>query len=56
MLLLIFIHHVVDASWSGGDPAPMGARPCRLTWLFVLFLPLLVLAWMKLDMSGHGWI
>jgi len=52
MLLLIFIHHVVDASWSVVIRRQWEHALAAFTWLFVLFLPLLVLAWMK---PGYVW-
>ena len=65
MLMLILIHHIVDASWSVVIRRQFEHALSSFKWLFVLFLPLLVLAWVKpgfvwpwMDLShelhGHG--
>jgi len=65
MLMLILIHHIVDASWSVVIRRQFEHALTAFKWLFVLFLPLLVLAWVKpgfvwpwMDLShelhGHG--
>ena len=62
-LLLILIHHITDASWSVVIRRQWEHGLAAFKWLFVLFLPLLILAWMKpglvwpwMDMSHviHG--
>jgi hypothetical protein len=52
MLLLILIHHITDASWSTVIRRQWEHAGKAFTWLFVLFLPLLVLAWVK---PGFTW-
>ncbi len=47
MLLLVLIHHVVDASWSVVIRRQFEHGLSAFKWLFVLFLPLLVSVWMK---------
>ena len=63
MLLLILIHHVVDASWSVVSRRQWEHSLASFKWLFVLFLPLLISAWlqpgliwpwMDLDHAVHG--
>jgi hypothetical protein len=65
MLMLILIHHIVDASWSVVIRRQFEHALTAFKWLFVLFLPLLILAWVKpgfvwpwMDLShelhGHG--
>ena len=65
MLLMVMIHHIVDASWSVVLRRQWEHGLSAFKWLFVLFLPLLVLAWVKpgfvwpwMDlmhpMHGHG--
>ncbi len=65
MLLMVMIHHIVDASWSVVIRRQWEHGLSAFKWLFVLFLPLLVLAWVKpgfvwpwMDlmhpMHGHG--
>ena len=46
-LLLILIHHITDASWSVVIRRQWEHGLAAFKWLFVLFLPLVVLAWMK---------
>lgn len=52
MLMLILIHHIVDASWSVVIRRQFEHFLSAFKWLFVLFLPLLVLAWVK---PGFVW-
>ena len=47
MLLLILIHHIVDAGWSTVIRRQFEHGLSAFSWLFVLFLPLLILAWVK---------
>ncbi len=65
MLLMVMIHHIVDASWSVVLRRQWEHGLSAFKWLFILFLPLLVLAWVKpgfvwpwMDlmhpMHGHG--
>jgi hypothetical protein len=52
MLLLILIHHITDASWSAVIRRQWEHACSAFFWLFVLFLPLLILAWVK---PGFVW-
>jgi len=52
MLMLILIHHIVDASWSVVIRRQFEHFLSAFKWLFVLFLPLLILAWVK---PGFVW-
>jgi len=52
MLLMVMIHHIVDASWSVVIRRQWEHGLSAFKWLFVLFLPLLVLAWVK---PGFVW-
>ncbi|MEY2880426.1 MAG: hypothetical protein RLZZ15_2806 [Verrucomicrobiota bacterium] len=52
MLLLVLIHHIVDASWSVVIRRQWEHWLSAFKWLFVLFLPLLILAWVK---PGFQW-
>jgi len=65
MLMMVLIHHIVDASWSVVLRRQWEHGLAAFKWLFVLFLPLLILAWVKpgfvwpwMDLShplhGHG--
>src|SRR5882757_8182849 len=45
MLLMILIHHITDASWSVVIRRQWEHGLAAFKWLFVLFLPLLALAW-----------
>jgi len=65
MLMLVLIHHIFDASWSVVLRRQYEHWMTSFKWLFVLFLPLLILAWvhpgfvwpwMDLghDLHGHG--
>lgn len=68
MLLLILIHHIVDAGWSTVIRRQFEHGLSAFSWLFVLFLPLLISAWVKpgliwpwMDLThvlpgGHGTI
>ena len=47
MLLLILIHHIVDAGWSTVIRRQFEHGLSAFSWLFVLFLPLLISAWVK---------
>ena len=47
MLLLILIHHLTDAGWSTVIRRQYEHGISAFKWLFVLFLPLLVCAWVK---------
>ncbi len=46
-LLMVLIHHVVDASWSVVIRRQWEHGLAAFKWLFVLFLPLLILAWVN---------
>ena len=52
MLLLVLIHHITDSSWSAVIRRQWEHWLASFGWLFVLFLPLLILAWMK---PGFVW-
>src|SRR6187549_1729561 len=52
MLLMVLIHHIVDASWSAVIRRQWEHGLAAFKWLFVLFLPLLILAWVK---PGFVW-
>ncbi len=66
MLLLVMIHHIFDAGWSTVIRRQFEHGLSAFKWLFVLFLPLLISAWVKpgliwawMDLShplhgGHG--
>ncbi|HND62656.1 MAG TPA: hypothetical protein PLB90_14335, partial [Opitutaceae bacterium] len=65
MLLMVMIHHIVDASWSVVLRRQWEHGLSAFKWLGLLFLPLVILAWMKpgfvwpwMDLShplhGHG--
>lgn len=47
MLLLIMIHHITDAGWSTVIRRQYEHGVSAFKWLAVLFLPLLISAWMK---------
>ena len=47
MLLLIIIHHLTDAGWSVVIRRQWEHSLSAFKWLFVLFLPLLISAWLK---------
>jgi hypothetical protein len=47
MLLLVLIHHIVDAGWSTVIRRQFEHGLSAFKWLFVLFLPLLISAWVK---------
>jgi hypothetical protein len=51
-LLLILIHHITDSSWSVVIRRQWEHGLAAFKWLFVLFLPLLVFAWIK---PGFVW-
>ncbi len=65
MLLLIFIHHIMDSGWSTVIRRQWENGLAAFPWLLVLFLPLLVSAWISPGMvwpwtdlahpiQGHG--
>jgi len=47
MLMLILIHHIFDAGWSVVIRRQYEHGLAAFGWLFVLFLPLIISAWMK---------
>ncbi len=47
MLLLVLIHHIVDAGWSTVIRRQFEHGLSAFLWLGVLFLPLLISAWMQ---------
>ncbi len=51
-LMLILIHHIFDASWSVVIRRQYEHWISGFKWLFVLFLPLLILAWVH---PGFVW-
>jgi hypothetical protein len=51
-LMLVLIHHIVDASWSVVIRRQWEHTLAAFKWLALLFLPLLILAWMK---PGFVW-
>jgi hypothetical protein len=51
-LMLILIHHIFDASWSVVIRRQYEHWLSGFKWLFVLFLPLLILAWV---VPGYVW-
>ncbi|HEX2852237.1 MAG TPA: hypothetical protein VHO24_03285 [Opitutaceae bacterium] len=51
-LMLVLIHHIVDASWSVVIRRQWEHSLAAFKWLAVLFLPLLILAWVK---PGFVW-
>jgi len=51
-LLMVLIHHIVDASWSVVIRRQWEHGLAAFKWLFVLFVPLLILAWLK---PGFVW-
>ncbi len=66
MLMLIMIHHIVDAGWSTVIRRQYEHGLSAFKWLFILFIPLLISVWLKpgfvwpwMDLShalhgGHG--
>ncbi len=52
MLLMILIHHITDSSWSVVLRRQWEHGLAAFKWLALLFLPLLVLAWLK---PGYVW-
>lgn len=52
MLMLIFIHHIMDAGWSTVIRRQYEHGISAFKWLGVLFLPLLISAWVK---PGFVW-
>lgn len=53
MLLLILIHHIFDAGWSVILRRQFEHGVSAFKWLALLFLPLLVLAWVKPGFIWH---
>lgn len=51
-LMLILIHHIFDASWSVVIRRQYEHWLSGFKWLFVLFLPLLIIAWV---VPGYIW-
>ncbi len=51
-LLMVLIHHIVDASWSVVVRRQWEHGLAAFKWLFVLFVPLLVLCWVN---PGFVW-
>jgi hypothetical protein len=47
MLMMVFIHHIVDASWSVVIRRQWEHGLASFKWLALLFLPLLVIAWVR---------
>ncbi len=45
MLLMVLIHHIVDAGWSTVIRRQFEHGLSAFKWLFILFLPLLISAW-----------
>lgn len=66
MLMLVMIHHIFDAGWSTVIRRQFEHGLSAFKWLFILFIPLIVSAWVKpgfvwawMDLShplhgGHG--
>ncbi|MDB6169719.1 MAG: hypothetical protein JWM88_2583 [Verrucomicrobia bacterium] len=52
MLMMVFIHHITDSSWSVVIRRQWEHGVAAFKWLALLFLPLLVLAWVK---PGFTW-
>ncbi len=52
MLFLVMIHHIFDAGWSTVIRRQYEHGLAAFKWLALLFLPLLILAWMK---PGFQW-
>jgi hypothetical protein len=53
MMMMIFIHHATDAYWSVVIRRQWEHGLAAFKWLLVLFVPLLVLAWLK---PGIVWV
>jgi hypothetical protein len=47
MLMLVLIHHIFDAGWSTVIRRQFEHGLAAFGWLFLLFVPLIVCAWMK---------
>src|SRR6478736_6091366 len=47
MLMLILIHHIFDAGWSTVIRRQYEHGLAAFGWLFLLFIPLIISAWMK---------
>ena len=65
MLMMVFIHHITDASWSAVIRRQWEHGLAAFKWLFLLFIPLIVIAWMNPELiwpwmnpnhvlPGHG--
>jgi hypothetical protein len=52
MLMLVMIHHITDAGWSTVIRRQFEHGVSAFKWLFILFLPLLISAWVK---PGFVW-
>jgi hypothetical protein len=52
MLMLVMIHHIVDAGWSTVIRRQFEHGVSAFKWLALLFVPLLISAWMK---PGFVW-
>jgi len=52
MLMLVMIHHIVDAGWSTVIRRQFEHGVSAFKWLALLFIPLLISAWMK---PGFVW-
>lgn len=47
MLLLVMIHHIFDAGWSTVIRRQFEHGLASFKWLFILFIPLIISAWVK---------
>lgn len=65
VLMMILIHHIFDASWSAVIRRQWEHGLAAFKWLFVLFVPLLIVAWIEpgllwpwmdanTELAGHG--
>lgn len=65
MLMLVMIHHIMDASWSAVIRRQWEHGLAAFKWLFLLFIPLIVISYIKSDiiwawmnpahsLHGHG--
>jgi hypothetical protein len=52
MLMLVMIHHIVDAGWSTVIRRQFEHGVSAFKWLALLFIPLLISAWVK---PGYVW-
>lgn len=53
MLMLVMIHHIFDAGWSTVIRRQFEHGLSAFKWLFVLFIPLIVSAWVKPGFIWH---